>query len=102
MTRRLIPLAFLGLLGACAGGTEGPVNSACLAAGRSSASTQRCGCAQRAANQSLGFLDQRRAAGFFAEPDRAERVRMSDSAGDKAFWTRYEGFIERAKASCPG
>ncbi|MEI4486780.1 arginine transporter [Frigidibacter sp. MR17.14] len=102
MRRRLIPLAFLALTAGCGGGTHGPVNAACLGAGRSAATAASCGCVQRVAHRSLGWGEQRRAARFFKDPDRAEATRMSDAPADKTFWKRYEAFIDRAKASCQG
>jgi hypothetical protein len=52
------------------------------------------------ANQSLSAADQRRASRFFGDPDRAQDVRLSDTARDDAFWERWRAFAERAEAIC--
>ncbi|MDF1857272.1 hypothetical protein [Pseudooceanicola sp.] len=78
----------------------GPINRACLASDRSGASRAVCGCIQNAADKTLTRQDQRLAAKFFREPDKAEEVRMSKSNGNNAFWDRYTKFGAVAESSC--
>lgn len=78
----------------------GPINSACMASGKSRASSQLCGCIQQVADRTLSASDQRMAAKFFADPHRAQVVRQSDRERDEAFWQRYRYFGAAAEASC--
>ncbi|MBZ4023760.1 hypothetical protein CKO11_15005 [Rhodobacter sp. TJ_12] len=77
----------------------GPIDRACLKAGRT-ADRALCGCIQQVADHALSTADQRRAAKFFAEPDMAQEVRMSSRARDEDFWTRYKAFAAAAEAYC--
>ena len=91
------------LLASCGPGTRGlsgDVAKACIAGGRDAANRSLCSCVQQVANQSLNAADQRRAAGFFGDPDSAQETRQSDRASDAAFWTRYRAFADRAQSSC--
>ena len=78
----------------------GPIESACLRSDRKGASRQLCGCIQQVADMTLRSADQRKAAGFFRDPDRAQKVKMSKSKSDDAFWDRYKAFGEQAEAYC--
>lgn len=95
-----VALGALWALGGCGGGVSGEVARGCLSAGRDAASPQLCACIQGVANQMLSAGDQRRAAGFFTDPDAAQSVRSSDAARDEAFWERYSAFADRAEAIC--
>lgn len=98
-----IPLAVAALLivSSCGfSGSSGPINSACMEAGRSGANPTTCSCIQQMANQTLSRPEQRRAAKFFAKPDLAQQTRTSASAGDKQFWTRYRAFSNTAETYC--
>jgi len=99
MRKILILLAGLALAG-CGGGASGEIGRACIRADREAATSSLCSCVQRVANQSLSAADQRRAADFFDNPDKAEEVRRSDAARDDAFWDRYRAFADRAEAVC--
>lgn len=77
----------------------GPIESACMNSDRP-ASRALCGCIQQAADLTLRSSDQRRAASFFSDPNRAQRVRMSSSESDNAFWSRYKNFGKTAVAIC--
>ena len=46
------------------------------------------------------WADQRRAAGFFRDAERAQEVRMSKRDADNAFWARYKTFATTAQAYC--
>lgn len=80
----------------------GPIESACNRSERKASNRQLCGCIQQAADQTLRGADQRRAASFFKDPEKAHKVWMSKSKGDDAFWTRYKAFSAQAQAYCGG
>lgn len=77
----------------------GPIESACTRSDRP-ASRALCRCIQAVADQTLTRSDQREAARFFRDPQRAQDARMSKSARDNAFWTRYRAFGTAAEARC--
>ncbi|MCU0907945.1 MAG: hypothetical protein MUF73_10955 [Rhodobacteraceae bacterium] len=101
---RLTGVALLVLalvVAACGGGGTGGIAAACVTGPRQTADQRAlCACIQSAANRTLSAADQRRAAPFFADPDRAHRVRLSDTARDDAFWARYLAFVAEAEAAC--
>lgn len=105
MTRQRLRAAVAALVvsgGVAAGAppalAAGTIEAACRAAGRSDAAL--CACIQNAADATLERRDQRSAARFFADPHRAQEVRMSSRARDSAFWERYLGFAVHAEATC--
>jgi hypothetical protein len=79
----------------------GPIERACMASDRGG-NRSLCGCIQQAADATLSGGDQRRAAKFFKDPERAHQTWVSQSASDDAFWDRYRRFGETAEASCAG
>jgi hypothetical protein len=79
----------------------GPIERACMASDRGG-NRSLCGCIQQAADMTLSGGDQRRAAKFFNDPDRAHATWVSQSASDDAFWDRYKQFGETAEAYCAG
>jgi hypothetical protein len=90
--------ALLALSAAAA--TAGPIERACLKSDRKAANRAVCACIQQVADMTLRGSDQRKAAGFFRDPDRAQKVRMSKSDNDNEFWSRYKTFGEQAEAYC--
>ncbi|WP_240722520.1 hypothetical protein [Poseidonocella sp. HB161398] len=76
------------------------IERACLKSDRSAASAPLCNCIQRVADQILTGSDQRLAAKFFSDPQRAQDVRQSDSASHSAFWRRYKSFGQTAQKVC--
>lgn len=82
--------------------SSGPISRACLSSDRRARNAQLCGCIQTVANQSLSGADQRKAARFFTDPQRAQDVKMSKSAADDAFWDRYRAFASRSEGMCRG
>ena len=82
--------------------SAGPIQNACLQAGRQGANPALCGCIQQVADITLQGADQRRAAAFFKNPDKAQDVHMSHSPGDDAFWQRYLIFGQQAEMACSG
>lgn len=76
------------------------IEQACMNSGRSSANRSLCGCIQRVADQTLTSSDQRTAARFFKDPQKAQDMRMSKSDRDNAFWERYQNFGYTAGKVC--
>jgi hypothetical protein len=80
----------------------GPVENACLRSDRQAATRSLCGCIQQVADMTLRGADQRRAASFFKDPEKAQKVKMSKTNHDDEFWARYQAFGEQAEAFCAG
>ena len=78
----------------------GPIERACLRSDRDAANRRLCACIQQVADMTLRGSDQRRAAGFFSDPDRAHETWLSQRANDDAFWERYKNFGATAEAYC--
>jgi len=78
----------------------GQIARACTASDRAAGDRRLCGCIQAVADQLLTRRDQRLAASFFADPHRAQEVRMSDSPADDRFWQRYRRFGAYAARTC--
>lgn len=77
----------------------GPVGGACLSSGRS-VSQPLCACLQNVADMTLDGRDQKLAAKLFADPEKAEAIRVSDSSRNKDFWARYQSFADAAGTLC--
>ena len=77
-----------------------PIQNACLQSAREAVSYQLCGCIQSAADITLTRRDQRQAAKFFDDPQRAQDVRQSDRSTHESFWQKYKRFGETAEAYC--
>jgi len=102
MTKRLI---WAGLAALCVGfvasaASAGPISNACMQSNRSAANKSLCGCIQAVADSTLAGADQRRAATFFRDPDKAQQVFLSQKRADDTFWTRYKAFGALAEQSC--
>lgn len=82
--------------------SSGPISKACLSSDRRASNRQLCGCIQTVADQSLARTDQRKAARFFKDPQRAQDLKMSQTVSDDAFWDRYKVFASRSEQSCRG
>lgn len=78
----------------------GPIERACNKSDRKAANRAVCDCIQQAADSTLSNRDQRRAAGFFKNPEKAHKVWMSKSKSDDAFWDRYKAFGTTAESMC--
>jgi hypothetical protein len=76
------------------------IERACNQSDRDAANQSVCACIQQVADDSLSSADQRRAAGFFNNPDKAQDVRLSDTTRDDEFWERYMAFGQQAEAYC--
>jgi hypothetical protein len=79
---------------------RGPLQKACMTAGRKQASTARCGCIQAVANDKLSSSDQRRGVKFFTNPQLAQDTRQSDNLNSEAFWLRWKAYGEAAAKIC--
>lgn len=80
----------------------GPIESACNRSERKAANRNLCGCIQQVADMTLRGSDQRRAAQFFKDPEKANKVWLSKSKSDDDFWERYKAFGAQAEAYCGG
>lgn len=104
--RQMMKISILGglvaavMMTAAVPAVAGPIESACLRSDRKQANRQVCGCIQQVADMTLRGADQRRAASFFRDPEKAQKVKMSKTASDDAFWDRYQAFGEQAEAFC--
>ncbi len=78
----------------------GAIERACLGSDRGNRAL--CGCIQQVADMTLQGGDQRRAAAFFKDPEKAHATWISQSASDDAFWDRYKNFGSTAEAYCAG
>lgn len=100
--RYIILSVFMGVLALPV--TTGPADAAaikraCLASERK-ANPRLCACIQAAADRTLTRSDQRLAASFFRDPDRAQEIRQSNRRSDEVFWKRYRAFGQTAEAFC--
>lgn len=104
MLRRVLRggTTLLVLLAPAAVATAGPIDQACLRSDRASVNLAACSCIQGVADFTLEASDQRKVAGFFKDPERAEKARAADGKADEAFWTRYESFGSQAELYCGG
>lgn len=102
MKKILIGAAFaaVSLMWMAGAAAAGPIEGACLKSNRSAANRTLCSCIQQVADITLGGSDQRLAASFFKDPDRAQQVRMSQNQRDDAFWERYTIFGQQAQMAC--
>lgn len=80
----------------------GPIQSACMRSDRDAANRSLCACIQQVADMTLVGSDQRRAAKFFSDPDKANETWLSQRASDDAFWERYKTFGQTAENYCAG
>ncbi|KAA2312423.1 hypothetical protein DL237_17145 [Pseudooceanicola sediminis] len=80
-------------------GNAGPISQACLGAGNGT-SPRLCVCIQQVADMTLNKQDQRLAAKIIKEPQKAQDVKMSKTAKDDAFWSKYSSFGQAAQAMC--
>jgi hypothetical protein len=98
-TLAAVAAIFLPLMSA--GAMAGPIERACMSSDRGG-NRSLCGCIQQAADMTLSGGDQRRAAKFFSDPERAHQTWVSQSSADDAFWDRYKQFGQTAEATCSG
>lgn len=94
--------AALSLVVMSSAASAGPIERACMSSKRDAANRSLCSCIQQVADITLGGSDQRLAASFFSDPDRAQKVRMSKTRKDDEFWNRYTTFGQQAAMACAG
>ena len=75
------------------------IEAACRSSGNT-ASFALCRCIQDVADATLAGAEQRRAATFFRDPERAQKLRQSVSQSNATFWQRYEHFATTAQLLC--
>ena len=95
-------LAAITLMCVATQASAAPIEKACLNSSRQAANRSLCSCIQQVADITLSGSDQRLAATFFKDPDRAQKVHMSKSGQDDAFWSRYMTFGQQAQMACSG
>lgn len=78
----------------------GPMSSACLKSDRKAKSRKLCRCMQSVANKELSRRDQKLAASFFKDPQKAQDIRQSDKRSHEQFWKRYKAFGATFASSC--
>lgn len=78
----------------------GTIERACLASKRQAKTRTLCNCIQQTANVTLTATDQRTAAGFFKDPEKAQKIKRSDRSTHEAFWDRYIRFGATARKNC--
>lgn len=104
MTRRVLQgsMSLLVLMFSAFSAAAGPIQQACLRSDRNAVSLAACSCIEGVADFTLSGPDQRKVAGFFKDPERAEKARAADGRADEAFWDRYESFGTQAELYCGG
>lgn len=80
--------------------SAGSIERACMSSDRAANNRALCGCIQQVADMTLTNSDQRQAAKFFKDPQRAQDIRQSDNASHEAFWQRYKAFGNTAAQYC--
>ncbi|MCA0042840.1 hypothetical protein [Celeribacter litoreus] len=76
------------------------IEKACMASDRAANNVALCGCIQQVADMTLTNSDQRQAAKFFEDPQKAQDIRQSDKESHEAFWLRYKEFGNVAAEYC--
>ncbi|MCR8546805.1 hypothetical protein M4578_03115 [Salipiger sp. P9] len=112
--RAISMVLVLAIVAGCGGGgsrssdyrvtrmASGPISKACITSDRKARNPQLCGCIQAAANAELSGSDQSLAVSFYRDPHRAQEIRQSDRSHHRAFWDRYNAFVDRAERQCRG
>lgn len=90
-------LVFTGLSGAA---WPQEIERACMRSDRDAKSRQICGCIQQAANLTLAAPDQKLAASFYKDPQKAQDIRQSNKRSHERFWDRYKQYAEIATTFC--
>jgi hypothetical protein len=80
--------------------SAGVVESACLKSERKGVSRALCGCIQQVADLTLTRSDQRLAAKFFKDPQKAQDMRQAKGDRNNEFWSKYKNFGATAEAYC--
>jgi hypothetical protein len=95
------PLLFAALLAALPTiASAGVIERACVRSDRPAATRALCGCIQNVADVTLQRGEQRKAAKFFSDPQKAQDTRQSNRSDNETFWKRYRAFAASAELSC--
>ncbi|SFK03558.1 hypothetical protein [Celeribacter neptunius] len=78
----------------------GAIERACMSSDRAANNRALCGCIQDVADLTLSNSDQRQAAKFFKDPQKAQDIRQSDNRSHESFWKRYKAFGATAAQYC--
>jgi len=76
------------------------IERACINSDRQAANRTLCGCIQDVANLTLTSADQKLAATFFKNPQKAQDIRQSNNSRSEKFWGRYKEFGAVASQFC--
>ncbi len=97
---RIILLAIVLLTAWSGVATAQSIERACLRSDRDARSRVLCGCIQDAANLTLSARDQKTAATFYRDPQKAQDLRQSPNRASRRFWDRYKEYAEVARTFC--
>lgn len=98
MARPILALLFVfGLTGVSFAQS---IENACLRSDRDAKSMKICRCIQQAANMTLTSQDQKLAASFYGDPQKAQDMRQSSSRSHEKFWNRYKEYAKVAGTFC--
>ena len=103
MKHSLIAIALIAATAAATvpySASAGAIERACNSSDRKAANRSLCGCIQQVADLTLSNTDQRKAAAFFKDPQKAQDTRQSDNRSNEAFWKRYKAFGTSASRYC--
>ena len=98
MKNLLCAAAIAGI--SASGAAANQIEQACVRSDRPAANRALCGCIQDAANLTLSTGDQRRAAKFFKDPQKAQDERQASDGQREDFWDRYKRFGQTAGEFC--
>jgi hypothetical protein len=87
-------------LGFGSAASAGVLERACNASPQQSSDRNLCGCIQQVADLTLSGREQKLAAGFFKDPQKAQVMRQSARRRDEKFWGKYKVFGEYAALYC--
>ncbi len=80
--------------------SAGALERACNASEQQGGNRNLCGCIQQVADLTLNGREQKLAAGFFKDPQKAQVMRQSARRRDETFWQKYLAFGESAALYC--
>ena len=100
MKQVLVLGAVAGVLALSGPAAANPIERACMQSDRSAATRSLCRCIGDAADRTLSHGDMRTGSRFFRDPGEAQRVQLSDTTRNDAFWERWQNFAATAEAMC--
>lgn len=78
----------------------GPIKTACTRQRERTVSVEKCGCVQAAADLTLSASEQKRSAEFFADPEKLQKMKLSDTPANERFWDVWAQFADTAEQMC--